>query len=324
MQWAGIYLEDCTQCIVADNHIFNFAASIIADKADIVIYKNCSFNTVRGNRCFGGENAVHGILIQDPGGAGTFLPQHNKIVDNWIGDHTGYGIALYVGGIVDSFNQIIGNTIQNITGTYLDGKSGTGIYCVGGGIGGVQVVNNVVRSCCLKTKWAENGPGGITIADSALGTTRAVVTGNTVQNMVQASGILIVDAMAGAIVSNNSIRMPDTNIGNGPGGDELVGAGIRIHDSSDVDVTGNTVLHSGRGDAFLAIATTSSFDRINVSGNLFRAAIGHALRIDRTSGYVHTDCVVSGNQMRTDGTQAAMFLVGTDRVAITGNNGGAN
>lgn len=324
MQWAGVYLDSSNQCDILDNHCHDFQYSAAGDKSDICVYRNSSYNTVRGNRCFGGLQAHHGILVQDPGGVGTFLPQHNKVLDNWVGDHTGYGIAVYIGGAQNSYNQVSGNTVQNITGTYINGVSGTGIYCVGAGIGGLQVTNNLVRNCCSNTVSATNGPGGITIADLPEGAPRAICSGNTVEGMRQGSGILIVGCSGGAVVSGNNVRMPSNNNGSGPGGGDLLGEGIRNLNSTDVDVTGNIVHNSGSSDAFFSYASARSFNNVNVTGNVFRATSGHALRFFRDGSYIQTDCVISGNQLRTDAGQPGLVVSGTDRIAVTGNNIAAN
>ena len=44
----------------------------------------------------------------------------------------------------DSYNQIIGNFIENITGSYaLNTSSGAGIYVSGAGIGGTVISGNI-------------------------------------------------------------------------------------------------------------------------------------------------------------------------------------
>jgi parallel beta-helix repeat protein len=90
MQWAGVYLDSSSHCHVANNHFHNFLNSTAGDKSDVLVYRNSSYNTVQGNRCFGGANAYHGIFIQDPSN-GPNLPQHNKILNNWVASTTAMG-----------------------------------------------------------------------------------------------------------------------------------------------------------------------------------------------------------------------------------------
>lgn len=325
LQWAGVFLNNSNRCQVSNNYFHDFPSTSAGDKSDIVVYRNSSFNTVVGNRCFAGLNADHGIFVQDPGGLGATLPANNKIVENWVGDHKSYGIVFYIGGATQAANnQCISNTVQNITGTGIAGASGSGIYCVGNGLGAQIIAYNFVRNCCISTTSAANGPGGISVNDTLTNTSKIVIVGNVVEEMTQGSGILVSTIQGGAVVQGNVVRIPTSNTGGGAGGATLQGDGIRLNTSSDIDVIGNEVRNLGNGDAFFSVAGTVSVDRINVTGNTFRAAVGNALRMDRLAAFVHTDCVVSANQLRSDSAANLIQLVGVDRVSVTGNNGGAN
>ena len=324
MQWAGIYLDSSNYCTLTDNYFHDSLASSAGDKSDICVYRNSSYNVVRNNRCLGGAQVDHGIFIQDPSN-GTYLPQHNKVEGNTVGTHKSYGIVVYIGGgSGESHNQIVNNTVLDITGTGIAGASGTGIYCVGARAGGVKVHGNTVRNCCSATTSTSNGPAGITIADIPADGIRATVIGNTVENMTQGAGIRL--AASSAEVSANTVRLPSSNDGTGTGGGALLGSGIYVTDSFDVVISNNGVYVAGAGDGIYNALTTGSVDRCVISGNNVKVVSGNAVRFDRTSTYVHTDCLVVGNQVRTASTTGgnAIQATGTDRMTVSGNSGTAN
>jgi parallel beta-helix repeat protein len=321
MQWAGVFLSSSNQCKVNGNYFHDFLASSAGDKSDIVVYYNSSYNEVRGNRCYGGQD--HGIFVQDPGGVGTYLPQHNKVIDNWVGDHNGYGIAVYIGGAQESHNHVHGNTIQNITGSYLSGQSGPGIYCVGNGLGGLQVHNNTVRNCCSATLLSNNAPAGITVTDTATGSIRISVCGNTVEQMPQAPGILISGVLGGATVSNNCVRIPAGNDGSGVGSAALAGNCIKVFNSNNVVVSDNEVLHNGPQDGILVSCTDTDHKNITISGNGIVTQAGSPIRFARDSTFVCTNVNIVGNIGETSSnTPNVLQLTGLDRASVTGNTGG--
>jgi hypothetical protein len=322
MQWAGVYLNNSSNCDVVGNYFHDFLASAAGDKSDIIVYRNSSFNNISSNRCYGGLNVDNGILVQDPGGIGTFLPSYNKVINNRVRDHKSYGIAVYIGGTQQGNNEVSGNIVENITGNGI--FAGSGIYCVGRGLGAQKVIANVVRNCCISITNALNGPAGISVNDTVVGASKLIVCDNIVEEMTQCPGILVSTCIGGAIVTGNNVRMPVQNNGTGPGGAAFAGEGIRLFSSDDVDVSGNVVLQLGTADAFNSFASSVSLNRINVNGNIFRASVGNALRFDRTAAFVYTDCVISGNQLRTDAAANMMQLTGCDRLSVTGNCGSAN
>lgn len=324
MQSNGVFLTGATtQCKIIGNYFHDFLNSTAGDKADIYVYQNSSYNTVQGNRCYGGQYAIHGIAVQDPGGVGTYLPQHNKVINNWVGDHIGYGIMVYIGGSQESHNHVIGNTVQNITGTHLTGQSGTGIYCVGNGLGGLKVHDNTIRNCCSATTSAINGPGGVTITDTPTGSIRISVCGNTVEHMTQGHGILISGALGGAVVESNCIRLPSTNDGTGAGGAGLAGNCLRVVNSNNVTVTANECLHNGPQDCILVYATDTDHKNIVLSANGCVSAAGNPIRVARDAAWTHTNVTIEGNTGETtSNTPNVIQVSGVDRCTITGNSGG--
>jgi len=322
-QWSGVMLNNSNDCTIAGNYFHDFLASSAGDKNDICVYRNSSYNIISDNRCYGGAQSWFGVMVQDPGGAGTFLPKNNSVTRNLVKAHAGYGIVVYIGGTQNSYNEISFNDVEGITGA-AGSFYGSGIYCVGFGLGGLQVVGNNVRNCCSATTSVTNAPAGISVAGTVAGDISPVVIGNIVEGMTQAHGINIASCVGGAVVQGNTVRMPSTNNGTGAGGATLLGQCIKVSGSSDVLISGNKVRNNGTSDAILCIADTANFDRLVISDNIARATVGNAIRVDRLSSFIHTDVIVSSNAIRADGSSAALSLIGVDRVAVTGNNGGGN
>lgn len=323
MQWAGILLDGTTNSKIAGNWIVSSADSAAGDKFDIVLYRSHR-NLIANNRCLGGQHG--GILIQDPLGSGFNVPARNRIAGNVVGSAQvamkAYGIVLYLGGSNPTFHQIVGNRVENVKGdpqTQL--ATGTGIYCVGSGIGGLTVRDNIVRNACQRTTLATNGPAGITIADVRSVQYRPVVANNWVLGMSQAHGILLVSSPGGAMVQRNTIHMPSSNNGTGPGGIALAGNGIRIFNCSNAVISDNNVTHDGTGDAILCLATAGSFDHLEFRRNIVRSTIGNAIRVDRTDSNIHSAIVVASNRLEANSYGGLIAAAGLDGAEIRGNSG---
>lgn len=323
MQWAGILLDGTTDSKIAGNWIVRSADSIAGDKFDIVLYRSHR-NLIANNKCLGGQHG--GILVQDPLGSGSNVPSRNRIAGNVVGSAQiamkAYGIVLYLGGSSPTFHQIVGNRVENVRGdprTQL--ATGTGIYCVGSGIGGLTVRDNIVRNACKLTTLTTNGPAGITIADAISIHTRPVVTNNWVLGMSQAHGILLVSSPGGAVVQRNTVHMPSSNNGTGPGGVALRGNGIRVFNSSNALVSDNNVTHDGAGDALLCLATAGSFSHLEFRRNTVRSTVGNAIRVDRTGSNIHSSIVIAGNRLEAGSYGGLIAAAGIYGAEITGNSG---
>jgi parallel beta-helix repeat protein len=325
MQWSGVYLDSSSWCKVRDNYFHSALVSTAGDRADIHVYRNASHNIVENNRCFGGKGS--GIFIQDPLAAGAFLPQSNKITGNRVGSCEVYGILVYIGStgsVTNSWNEVSNNEVENIQGdpaVQLD--TGFGIYCVGAGIGGLIVTGNTVKNACIETTSASNGPAGINVADYPAGTVKAIVSGNVVSGMTQGDGIRITGC-AGAVVSNNSVHMPVTNNGTGPGGATLIGQGVRVVNSSHTLVTANQINVEGAGRGVLLDAGTLSLVGNSVIGNsiVTNGSTGHGVQAIRTSTNTHTSTRIALNSIICNGASAnALNFTGLLRGTVSGNTG---
>lgn len=298
-QWAGVYLANSTYCRIKDNYFGTMLGSV-SDAADIQVYYNSTDNIIEGNHCFGGR--IVGINVQDPGGAGTYLPARNIIRNNVINAHSGYGINVYIGStsnVRNSDNIVDGNYIEGITGAADSATKGAGIYCVGHGLGGLRVVNNRIHNCCTATTSVSNSPGGIAV--NGFGTTagltggvKPVVEGNSISGMAQGHGIAVVSCLSGCVVGPNTVEMPSTNDGTGAGGATLLGVGLSINNSSQVSVNGGSYVNLGTSDAITVFASTGDISDISLTGIHAKSAAAYAFRATRSSTYRIARLIVNG------------------------------
>lgn len=251
--YSGFLINNAAYNIISNCYTHGFLGAN-QDAASISVYGTSVGNVVADNHLYGG--CEHGVLVQDPY-AGT-LPQKNIIRNNRIGQHTAYGIVVYIpgpGGVGDSYNQIIGNYVENIQGSFATNRdSGAGIYIVGNWAGGTQVIGNTVYNCCVQTLTRNLAPAGIGINGIPVGVAKPVISNNTITGMTQGEGILITASPGGADLTGNVISIPATNMGTGVGGATLSGSGIRLENSNDCTLTGGNVTVAGNGAALIIYA----------------------------------------------------------------------
>ena len=149
----GVVIDGSQHCRVAHNYFHDFMYGTGGnDSADIHVYCDpsnaCSYNVVEGNQCFGGNN--HGIAVETSATPDTLMVK-NIIIGNRVGAHTAYGITLYSHQTGDTYNEVIGNYVENISGSSSaqGGSAGAGIYVAG--MGAVTIANNVITNCCTAT-----------------------------------------------------------------------------------------------------------------------------------------------------------------------------
>ena len=112
------------------------------------------------------------------------LPSNNMVANNSVAGQQAYGLMVYMPYPGDTFNQLIGNSVENIQGSVLGHDSGAGIYTVGAGAGGTTVANNTVRNCCVQTTVNRTmAPAGIGVAGISQVAAPVTVSGNTVSDV---------------------------------------------------------------------------------------------------------------------------------------------
>lgn len=319
MQWAGVMLDGCVRCTVRDSHFSGWLGTV-QDAADVCIYNDCSLCEVLNNYCYGGGN--HGVLVQDPYAG--LLPKKCLVSGNRIGQHTAYGVAVYIPGTAgtgDTDIQVTNNYIENIQGSYSTNRSsGAGIYAVGNYIGAIQITGNSIVNCCSQTLDRTLTPAGIGINGVASGVTKPLISNNTVSGMPQGDGINISSSAGGAVVCNNVINIPSTNNGTGVGGATLLGSGIRVEASSGVELTGNSAIVYGTGSAFFQYANGIASSNISVTGGFYQSASSPTFRAAQNGGFTTSDLIVSGvRAVNTGSSNYAFSLASVSRAALTNN-----
>lgn len=321
-QWAGVYLATASYFQVT-GCTFGTMLGTVPDASDIHAYFDSNNGLIADNFCFGGRTV--GINIQDPGGAGTYLPRQIVVRNNVIGAHSVFGINVYIGspvGTVRNSDIILdGNFVEGITGT-ANTSNGMGIYCVGNGLGGLRVVNNRVKNCCIDTLDRTNGPAGITLSGfgqsaGLTGTAVApIIEGNNVDGMTQGDGILVVSSYNGATVGPNNATLASTNNGTGPGGATVLGQALRIHHSNNVNVTGGLYTNNGTSDAIFVFASSANNTDVSLSNVQIKTATGYGLRVSRNSSFTLSRLNVNGLTGVSGG--GAMSLDSIDSSVVQG------
>jgi parallel beta-helix repeat protein len=319
LQWAGVWLNRSSYCTVINNR-FTASLGTVQDAADIAVYGSSNYNIISDNYCYGTSNH-HGVLVQDPYAG--LLPSKNIISGNRIGEHKGYGVALYIPGSAgtgNTFNQVLNNFIEDIQGSVSTNRSsGAGIYVVGNWAGGTLVSGNTIRNCCVQTLDRSLAPGGIGINGIPATVAKPAVVGNTILDMPQGDGILVVSAPGGAQISGNSIILPTTNNGAGVGGSTLSGSGIRIAACGNVDIGPNSVIHLGTGRALFAYADGNNNTGVKVTGGYYESATSISVQFTQNGGFTNSDVILDGVHAKQLGSSNYAFeLISVVRGSVSG------
>jgi len=309
VSWAGVYLYGASSYNLVEGCYFHDFQGSIQDSSDVCLsYDNgaASYNVIRNNRCFGGNE--NGVLIL--GGTST-NPAYNLVVGNRIGQHTTYGICIYRLNYVDGFDEITDNYVENIQGTTRTGNSGAGIYVVASG--GTVVQGNVVRNCCVQTTGSTLAPAGIGINSIISGIAAVQILGNTVENMTKWEGILVVSSSSGALISGNRVRMPSNSTGS---------AGIYVNASSNVVIDGNSITTTPTTGATvngIFINASSAISNIVITSNTIIGGNAASIRTYSAASAVN-GCVISNNTVNGGGSSAIGLQLGKITGGVVSNN----
>jgi parallel beta-helix repeat protein len=306
--WDGVLIYDSTYCIV-DHCYFHDFQGAVWDSADVSIYNQSHHNTVTNNRCFGGN--WHGVSIEDP--YNNTLPSNNLVANNFVGQHQAYGLMVYVPTAGDTFNRLIGNTVENIQGSVLENNSGAGIYVVGAGAGGTLVANNTVRNCCIQTTRRTLAPAGIGIGGLSSAAAPVSVTGNTVSDMRSYDGILVVSCKGPVTLSGNTTILPPGNVAGTP---------IFIDASSNVNVQGNSATRAREttGRCIFVYANAIAVSNISVVGNACFGGTYAQIEFFPEAGGSITNVVCTNNVCRgLRPNEICVRLVRVENATVSGN-----
>jgi hypothetical protein len=316
MQFHGIGAPGALYCTFRDNYFHN-ALGIGNSTSDIDLGSTTSaskYNVITGNKCWGG--AEFGISVWDPDSG--VLPSHNVVSNNRIGGgQTGYGIIVYMPDAGDTFNQIIGNSIQDVTGAVVGNTSaGAGIYVVGAGAGGTLVANNTIVNCCISTAAASLAPAGIGISGTSAGSAPVTVQGNVIQGMTQYHGILATGILGGITISGNTVIMPALN---------TTGDCIRVVNSANWTVSGNVLTQLNTTTAqrgILAYAQGANCIIGAIVGNTVNGGHQSYIETAESSSFLVSGLIVSGNVCNGGDNTCIPLLFGSASAAdvlVTGN-----
>lgn len=309
-------------------YIHNANAGAYQDASDIHI--DCtgdvgsSYNIIDANQCFGGGNS-HGISLLASANP-NFGMTRNLVSYNRIGAHTAYGILLYTHTHGDTWNEVIGNEIDGITGasTFQGGSAGAGIYVAG--MSAVSIVSNTVYNCLSQTSNSTLAPGGIGIVAPSNGSS-ITITGNSIYDLAQGNasgatiaGIYIGDAPLGTTITGNTVSQQ-----NGEG----LTAGIFVTSgNSGLTISGNNInilntLSSVQQTRGIMLHTASSnTQNVTISGNtvIGCSAYGISLEAD-TAGYGVAVFTISGNVVSGGAsTTVPIYISGAEYGSVTGNS----
>jgi len=322
-QWHGILLSGSSNNVVRGNNIHSSQGVTIAnvDSADISCYGSSSFNIIDGNICYGGTAVEHGIMIQDPGSG--LIPFKNTVTNNKVGPHSCYGILDYLIDHSNTYDQIIGNEVEGITGTALSGNSGMGIYIQGAG--GALVDANQVRDCCKNTTAFSLIPAGITFnLDPAM--KPATCTNNKVTDIVNGSACIA--------VTSGPLNIHGNTVDQSAG--MITNIGIYFNTASNVKASGNQItidpsIATSHGILSLAGANVAN---INITGNSIFGCSARHIRVDTSASFTTATVTVCGNMTSStspncipielgrinNGAVSGNTFVTTGNVVVTANN----
>ena len=307
MQQSAVFLNSTSYCTVSRNYVHDSLGMSVGgvDTADVFVYRDSTYNNIEGNFCFGGLSIAFGIGIQGPG---TTNPFGNKICNNYIADHSAYGILAYQITAADVRTYVVGNTVQNITGGY-NPASGMGIYIQTSG--GTIVQGNYVRNCMSSTSSATNGAGAITIAFNGAARETSIVSGNHI-DAPKWRGIHISDSSCEVICSDNYVSFADGT----------AGAGIYVVDSSYTNIANNRVkaANTVARPGISIFASTVDCVGNSIVGNAVTGTNDSLIQQVYSSTFRHKKSRIVGNTCVSTGSSAqAMVIQGTSDSVISDN-----
>lgn len=317
MQWSGVFFENnCVRCTLDGGYFHDWLGTVL-DSAAATIYRNSSDCTVKNITAV--ATGCFGVHCQDPGGVGTYKPQRNKTLFNRIFNVSSYGITNYIGGSTDTNNEIAFNHVEGVTGL-VGTSTGSAIYAVGSGGGGLRIHHNTCINCVINTIDATNIHGGVSLSDNIAANSPIYIGENTIKGFTQGHGI-VVNNCDGVAIGPNQVMMPSTNDGTGPGGATYRGNALRIQNSQNVSRVGGVYRHNGVLDAIIVITTSGSMVGHEHTGGVAISATGCPFRTSRTGADTIELVMTGGNYKTTSNTSNAVQLQGLVESNITGVRG---
>lgn len=259
-QWAGVYLNNANANWVVRNH-FGTQLGTVSDAGDVHVYNNSSDNTIEGNYCFGAR--CFGVNVQDPGGLGATLPTRNKVLNNTIGEHTLYGINVYIGCAPAVVTASIATTTMTVTAV-TSGTVRVGAIVTGGGTAALTLVlaqlTGTAGGIGTYLVSVSQTVASATLTASGICDTDNLVHGNTIfgvtgsGNAASGNGIYAVGhGIGGLQITDNNVSnccSATVNRSNAPAGIAVAGFGpaVGVFGAAKPVITGNIVNDMTQGD----------------------------------------------------------------------------
>lgn len=220
MSYDGVLLRGaCLRNTVRSNYFHNFQ-STLQDAADVTILSVAgkaapAYNLVTGNWLSGGCN--HGVLLQDPYTTPPVLPAFNVIDANFVGQHTSYGVALYLPSQAAQFTGTTPGTAVMTVSAVAGGTLAVGqdvvtaagvplgrIVSFGTGTGGIGTYNMSITSTIGSTSLIASTPANS--CNRVTNNRVQDIQGSYAANRSSGMGVYIVGAGAGgSVAEGNSI-----------------------------------------------------------------------------------------------------------------------
>lgn len=197
--YAGVIIDNSNHNTVRNCRVIN-GLGVLTSSSDILIEQDSSHNLVEN--CYLNGGSCWGVMITDP--YTSTYPKGNKVINNHIEGHKGYGVAVYITTFYDTQTIIANNTIKGILGSALEGASGAGVFIQSAG--GVIVDGNHISDCCsLTTNFFTLAPAGIGVTGSS--SVPCVISNNIITDMTKGPGIHVNASEKGCIITGNTIEI---------------------------------------------------------------------------------------------------------------------
>lgn len=211
------------------------------------------------------------------------------------GTGSGFVFTLAVNSVsqqLNTYNVIRDNLIQDITGTYLSGQSGMGIYCVGAGLGGTSILGNTVKNCCISSSGGALAQAAITVTGLASfgGGATVQISNNVVAEHTVYQGIYITGMQIPVVIEGGGITLPSTN---------TTGAALRITNCTNVSVGGVSIANQGTGQGVLLQSLTNASSKISFSNIQVTSQAGTPFSVTNALSLGVADLKITGCDIST-------------------------
>ena len=306
MRQYGVWIYDSSYNTVDNCRFSGWIGVYQQDSCDVAILNDAKWNTVSNNKCFGGGD--HGILIQDTYAGAE--PTGNKAVGNYVGEHTAYGIAVYVTNNFNTKTQVINNDVRDILGTSLSGASGAGIYIQSAG--GTICSGNVVSNCCRSTtNFFTLSPGAIGISTPSGTPAYPTTVSNNSLDSIRGPCIAAITNGGPVNITNNNCTLDCADTAANP-------SAIYVSNSPRCTISNNVINHTSPNPALYVIARSAVIiNDIAILNNSVKAS-ERGIFLNRVDTATFESLRMIGNYVEGPNVQSVQILFASS-ASIIGN-----